>query len=619
MELKGMKAGIKGKRLRPFDINLGLDLTGEMNGGAEIKSLSVVVGKGSRFNLSGSIRELKGLKSVDIKATGESDLADVSRIAEEFLPIPVSGSFKIAGIRVEGDAPDSLKVKSNMSLNGVKVSHKGINLQVDGSIKAEANSRGDVTLSGMKVNLSNAVIVEVSANASKWGKGKVSGRAHVVVDNRKSLALLPEEILKKIGKVGISGMTKVEVTGGRISEKGVFKVNISGVSDVRNLSAVPISVGETAVNFSITSDDLLKGKVVADVGVKGKGIKLNKDDISVSDESVDFSLSATSMNIFKADGDVNAQVRLRGIKVKKGDIELSEDQLDTSVSVFGDFKKGDILIKGFEVAVPMLVKAGVDGDIKGWGQELALNARVNDIEHKRWLEKLPAPIRQKLPKMEVEGKSSITASATGRNSFKITGTFKTEGLGVYLPDNGIDVRDSEGSIDFDISKEVQSISGRMKVGSFQKSGLLDKPVSILTGFELMTDGPNIKIKNISATIPEKAASFSVSGEVAGYMKEPRPILDLALSFHPREKVDLLKGVNAAGGVFFRGGIKSPREKELEMNGGLKFDHLFISYQDRASVNDLNGEIKMVPRCQIRKGCRADNGIGGWRTIYRHVV
>ncbi|MBI4745876.1 MAG: AsmA family protein, partial [Deltaproteobacteria bacterium] len=248
VRMKGLKAGINEKRLRPLDINLGLDLTGEMNGGAEIKRVSVVVGKGSSFNLSGSIRELKGLKGVDIKVTGESDLAEVSKIAAEFMPIPVSGSFNIAGIRVEGDVPASLKVKSNISLNGVKVSHKGINLQVDGSIKAEANSRGDVTLSGMRLNLNNAVTVEASANASKWGKGKVSGRAHVVVDNGKSLALLPEEILKKIGKVGISGMTKVDMTGGRGSEKGALKVNISGMSDVRNLSAGPISVDETAVN-----------------------------------------------------------------------------------------------------------------------------------------------------------------------------------------------------------------------------------------------------------------------------------------------------------------------------------------------------------------------------------
>src|SRR4030066_1724721 len=76
VELKGMKAGIKEKRLRPFDIGLGLDLTGEMNGGAEIKSISGAVGKGSRFNLSGLIKELKGLKGVDIKVTGESNLAE---------------------------------------------------------------------------------------------------------------------------------------------------------------------------------------------------------------------------------------------------------------------------------------------------------------------------------------------------------------------------------------------------------------------------------------------------------------------------------------------------------------------------------------------------------------
>jgi len=656
VELKGMKAGIKGKRLRPFDIGLGLDLTGEMNGGAEIKSISVAVGKGSRFNLSGLIKELKGLKGVDIKVTGESNLAEVSKIASEFLPIPVSGSFNIAGIRVEGDAPDSLKVKSNMSLNGVKVSHKGINLQVDGSIKAEANSRGDVTLSGMRLNLNNAVTVEASANASKWGKGKVSGRAHVIVDNGKSLALLPEEILKKIGKVDISGMTTVDVTGGRDSEKGALKVNISGVSDVRNLSAGPISVDETAVNFSITSDDLLKGKVVADAGVKVKGVKVSKGDISLSDEDMDMNITASSTDMFRKTAVVEAGIKVHGIglnkgdvelrndrtnitikgvsndlfermasidvgiklmviKIRKGDIDFSEDQLDTTVSVYGDFKKGDISLKTFEIAVPGLIKAGVDGDIKGWGRDLALNARVDGIEHKRLLEKVPVSIRQKLPKMEVEGESNITAAVTGGispksstlpnekavNPINITGVFKTAGLGVSLPEKGITVRSSDVEIDFDISKEVQSISGKMKVGAIQKTGLLDKPISILAGFELMTDGPNIKIKNISATIPEKAASFSVSGEVAGYMKEPRPTLDLALSFHSREKVDLLKGVNAAGGVSFRGVIKSPREKELELNGGVKFDHLFISYQDRGSVNDLNGEIRMTQGVKYLKG------------------
>ncbi|MBM2838745.1 MAG: hypothetical protein HW415_1370 [Deltaproteobacteria bacterium] len=323
VQLKGLKAGIKEKRLRQLDIALGLDLSGEMNGGVEIKAIAVAVGKGSRFNLSGSIRELKGLKGVDINVTGKSDLAEVSKIAAEFLPIPVSGFLNIEGIGVRGDAPDSLTLKSNLLLNRIKVSHKGITAQVDGSIRAEGNSWGDVTLSGMKLNLNNAVTVEASANASKWGKGKVSGRAHVVVDNEKSLVLLPEEILKKIGKVDIFGMTTVDIIGRRDSEKGALKINISGVSDVRNLLAGPISVDETAVNFSVTSEDLLKGRVVADARVKGKRIKLNKDDISVSDESVDLSLSATSMNIFKADGTVNTQVRLRGIKVRKGDIELN--------------------------------------------------------------------------------------------------------------------------------------------------------------------------------------------------------------------------------------------------------------------------------------------------------
>ncbi len=642
VELKGMKAGIKEKRLRPFDVGLGLDLTGGMNGGAEIKRVSVVVGKGISFNLSGSIREVRGLKGVDIKVTGESDLADVSRIAAEFLPIPVRGSFKIDGIRVEGDAPDSLKVKSNMSLNGVKVSNKGINLHVDGSIKAEANTKGDVTLSGMRLNLNNAVTIEASANASRWGKGKVSGRAHVVADNGKSLALLPEEILMKIGKVDISGMTTVDLTTGKDSEKGALKVNIRGVSDLRNLSAGPISMDEMAVNFSVTSDDLLKGKVAAEAGVKVKGVKVSTGDITLTDEDLDVNIAVSSPDIFRktavVDGGIKVHgvslnkgdiefrneradvaitgvsndivekkasvdigIGLRGVKVRKGDIELNEDQLDTTVSVFGDFKKGDISIKGVEVAVPGLVRALVDGDIKGWGRDLALNARVEGIDYKRLLDKVPAPIRQKLPKMEVEGKSSITAAVNGGHILNITGTFKTKGLGVSLPDKGINVRNSEGSIDFDLSQEVQSISGKVKVGVFQKTGLLDTPVSILAGFELMTDGPNIKIKNISATIPEKSASFSVSGEVAGYMKEPRPTLDLALSFLSREKVDLLKGVNASGGVSFRGEIKSPKEKELELNGGLKFEHLFMSYQDRAAINDLNGEIRMVQGIRYVKG------------------
>lgn len=660
VELKGMKAGVKEKRLRPLDIGLGLDLTGEMNGGAEIKTISVAVGKGSMFSLSGSIRELKGLKGIDIKVTGESDLSEVSKIAAEFLPIPVSGSFNIAGIRVEGDAPDSLKVNSNISLNRVKVSHKGIKAIVEGSIKAEANSKGDVTLSGMRLNLNNAVTVEASANASNWGKGKVSGRVHVVVDNGKSLALLPEEILMKIGKVDISGMTTVDLTTGRDSEKGALKVKISGVSDVRNLSTGPISVGETAVNFSVTSDDLLNGKVVADAGVKVKGVKVSKGDISLSDEDMDVNITAFSPDMFRKTavveagikvhgiglkkGDVELRndrtkitikglsndlfertasidvgVELRGIKVKKGDIELSEAQLDTIVSVRGDFKKGDISIKGFEVAIPGLVRSVVDGDIKGWGRDLALNARVEGIDHKRWLEKVPVSISQKLPKMEVEGESSITAAVKGGHPLNITGTFKTKGLGVSLPEKGITVRNSDGEIDFDLSKDVQSISGRMKVGSFQKKDLIDKTVTVLAVFEMMTDGPNIKIKNISATIPEKSASFSVSGEVAGYMKEPRPTLDLALSFHSGDKVDLLKGVHASGGVSFRGAIKSPREKEAELNGGLKFDHFFMSYQDRASVNDLNGEIRMIQGVRYLKGveliAQQEGGTPNRSTLY----
>ncbi|MEK7851031.1 MAG: hypothetical protein AAB275_04040, partial [Deltaproteobacteria bacterium] len=223
VQLKALKAGIKGKSLKPVDIGLGLDLTGDVNGGAEIKGIDVQIGKGSSFNLSGSIKDMKGLKGADIKVTGESDLAEVSKTAAEFLPIPVSGSFKIGGIWVTGDAPDSLNLKSNLLLNGIKVSHKGFKAQVDGSIRAEGNSRGDVTLSGMRLNLNNAVTVEGSANAFKWGKGKVSGRVHVVADNGKTVALLPEEILKKIGKIDISGITTVDVTGGRDSEKGALK------------------------------------------------------------------------------------------------------------------------------------------------------------------------------------------------------------------------------------------------------------------------------------------------------------------------------------------------------------------------------------------------------------
>ena len=501
---------------------------------------------------------------------------------------------------------------------------------------------------------------------------------------------MPKSLIQKVGKVAISGMTTVDITGGRDSEKRPLKVNVSGKSMMKALSAGPLSVEEMAATFSVTSDDLLKGKVVADAGIKAKLLRLNKDDIKFSEEGVNVSVSASSKNLFKENGVVNARIEGKALKLNKGDINLTNEDMNVRVSASStdmfrksayvdvgiktngtklikgdiefksgmgltvkassddlsarevsvdagldlnkiDIKKGDISLKEgtaravvsasanlrdgdisvekFEASIPGLVNAKIGGKIEGWGRNMTLNARVGDIGYKRLMDKVPASIKQKLPKIEVGGQSTITASISGGISpnekgarpLNITGTFKTLGLGVSLPDNGITVNDSEAEIDFDISQDVQRISGRVKVGAMRNSGLFDDPVSVLAGFELTADGPNIKIKNISATIPEKAASFSLSGDISDYTKEPRPNLAVAFSFDSKKKVDLLKGVNASGGVSFKGGIKSPKEKELVLAGGLQFDHLGMSYQDRGTVNDLDGEIKMIQGIRYAKG------------------
>lgn len=611
LSLRSLKAGIKDKTLNPFDLLVKMDLAGDISRGADIKGLSITAGSGNSFNIAGNIKELKGLKGWDLRLTGDSDLREVSRIAERFLPFPLSGSLKIEDLHVAGDAPDSLKFKTEFYLKDVKGSYKGMQLPVTGIIKAEGDTKGNISLPELNINSGDALKVEASVNASEWGKGKVNGKARIVANNAKALNMLPKGLVERIGKVDISGKTTVEIAAGRNSEKGPLKVEMSGESVMGRIEAGHLSMKEPTVTFYVNSDDLLKGKTLLNAGVKGKSLKFQKGDMSFSEESVDISVSASSKNLFKEDSAVNGTVRAKGLRLNKGDISLYEETAEAMFSLSGDFKDGDILVNRFEMGVPRLLKANVSGAVKGWGRELDLKAKVDEINFKNLLDKVPGSIKKKLPKMEIEGNGALSAAISGgisprkgevaENRISLSGNFKTKGLGVSIPEKGIKITDSEGDVDFDLSKEVQWLSGTVRVGKLEKSGLLDDPVGVSAGFELLADGPDMKIKNISASIPQKAVSVSISGDVSEYMKAPRPNLDMAISFNSRKKVDLMKGLSAQGAVAFKGSLISPREKELALSGGLKFDRLDVFYQERGYIRDINGEIKMSQGVRYAKG------------------
>ncbi len=611
LSLKSLKAGIKDKTLNPFDLLVKMEMTGDISGGADIKGLSIAAGSGNSFNIAGNIKGLKGLKGLDLKLTGDSDLGEVSRIAERFLPIPVSGSLKIEDLHVAGDAPDTLKFKTELSLKDVKGSYKGVQLPVTGIIKAEGDSKGNVSLPELNINSGDALKVEASANASGWGRGKIDGKARIVANNAKSLSMLPKGIFEKIGKIEIPGKTIVDIAAGRNSEKGPLKVKISGESAMGRIEAGTLSMLEPTVTFYVNSDDLLKGKTLLNAGVKGKSLKVQKGDISFSEESVDISVSASSKNLFKYDNAVKGTVRAKGLRFNKGEISLYEETAEAMFSLSGDFKDGDLFVNRFEMGVPRLLKVNVNGAVKGWGRDIDLKAKVDEINFKNLMDKVPGTIKKKLPEMEVEGSGLLSLAVSGgisprngedaENRISISGNFKTRGLGVSIPEKGIKITDSEGDIDFDLSKEVQWLSGTVRVGKLEKSGLLDDPVGVSAGFELLADGPDLKIKNISAKIPQKAISISISGDVSEYIKAPRPKLDMAISFNSRKKVDLMKGLSAQGAVAFKGSLISPREKELAMSGGLKFDRLDVFYQERGHLRDINGEIKMSQGVGYSKG------------------
>ncbi|MEK7850307.1 MAG: hypothetical protein AAB275_00355, partial [Deltaproteobacteria bacterium] len=565
ISLKGVKAGIKNRDLLPFDTGLGVDLAGSLNGGAEIKRLSLTVGKGSNVNINGSIKNIKYFNGLYVKSNGESELSEVSRIASKLLPFPVKGSLKIASLEVAGSDLKSLRFKTQLILKGVAVSHKGITLPLEGLVKAEAGSNGDITMSSLKITSRDAVKVEASAKASGWGKGRVDGKAKVWVDNARALDMMPKELIKKIGEVGLSGETTIEASGGRDSDKRPLKVKVAGKSVINNLHTEQLSVQRVAATFSASSEDLLKGKAVMDAGL----------DVS-------------------------------GIEVKKGEIVLREDSLKGAVSASGDTKKGDIALKRFEVIVPELLKVALDGDVKGWGHDLGINAKVEDINYKKMMDRLPSFLKQRLPKMEVEGKGSLSISISGgitpggkgiiemasgaENPLNITGAFKTKGIGIYIPDKGIRLKDTEGNIEFDISPTVQWLAGAVKVGSIEKEGLLDAPTDASVEFEALADGADLNVRNISIRVPPKAVSVSVSGDVKDYIKAPQPSMNVAVSFNSPKKVSLLKGIGASGAVSFKGSVKADGDKEVALKGSLKLDHLAASYQDRAEVEDLNGEI-----------------------------
>lgn len=584
LTMKEVKAGIKNKNLLPFDAAVGIDLSGSLNGSAEIKKLSLTVGKGSNVNVSGSVKNLKGFSGLQIESNGESELSEVSRIVSKLLPLPVSGSLKIGSTQVTGNDLKSLSLKTQLFLKGVAVSHKGITLPLEGHINAEANSKGDVILSSLKITSGSAARIEASAKASGWGKGRVDGKAKVSVDNARALDMMPKDLLKKIGKVDLSGETTIEASGRMDSDKRPLRVKVAGKAVINNLQTEQLSVQRLAATFSASSEDLIRGRAVMDAGL----------DVS-------------------------------GIEVKKGEIVLREDSLKGAVSASGDLKKGDIALKRFEVLIPELLKIALDGDIKGWGHDLAINAKVVDMDYKKMMERLPSYLRQRLPKMEVEGKGALSASISGgilpgkkgamerlsgsENPLNITGTFKTKGLAVFIPDKGIKLKDSEGNIEFDISPTVQWVAGAMKVGSLEKEGLLESPIDASVEFEALADGTDLNVKNISVRVPPKAASVSISGDIKDYIKAPQPRMNVAFSFNSSKKISLVKGIGASGAVSFKGSVKSEGDKELALKGSLKLDHLAASYMDRGEVKELNGEISISQGVRYAKGVELMTGSG----------
>lgn len=605
LSLKEVKAGIEGKSLLPFDAFLGMDLTGDISGGAEIKGISLAVGHGNRFDIAGKIRSLKGLKGLDVWLTGESDLGEVSRIAKEFLPFPVGGAFKIDKSELSGDLPDSLNLKAEASLKGVTASYKGFALPLDGIAKVEADSRGDVVISELNISSGGIGMVRASARASKWGKGKVGGDARVVADNMKLIALLPKGVFERMGKVNVSGETRVDIKAARDSEKGPIKMKVTGNSIMKGLHAGPLSMEEPRLTFSVASEDLAKGKTAADAGLKAKSLSLGKGDFNIRNEDVGVNISASSPDMFRKNASVMAEVKARAFRLNKGDVSLREGMAKAAFSASGDFRAGNISVKAFDITMPELLRARIDGEIKGWGRDLLLKADVEEIDHGKVMDRLPESLKQRLPNMEVEGRSAIKAtvsgSASGENPLDVTGTLRTKGLALSFPGEGIKLRNSEGDIEFDLSPSVRWISGNVKIGSLEKEGLLEGPLSASAGFELLMDGPNLRVKELSVRIPRKGASFSVSGDVQDYMKGPRPNLDLIFSFSSPKYVDIFKGLNASGAAVLKGSVISGRERELAMSCGLRMEHLNLSYKERAKVRNLKGEIKMSQGIRYAKG------------------
>lgn len=699
VSLKGLRVTIKEKSLGPLDVGVKLDVSGELNGGAEIKAVSLAIGKGSSFALSGRVNELKRVNGLDIKASGEADLGEISKIVSGFVKVPATGFVKIDVAEVKGDLQEVVSLKTKVSLNRVRVSHKGLTVPLDGYLKAEADNKGKVVLSELKISSGDAVKVEAAASASRFGKGKVGAKARVVADNAKALRLLPEDVRRKMGKVDISGETLVNLTVGRDSEKGPVRVKVSGSSAMDMVETGTVYVDSPSAAFSVISDDVLKGKSFVEAGFRAKSLKMNKDgtaidagsmdvdvkasagslfkkelsadatvllkglrlnkgDINLSNEEVAVSLTAGSPDMLRKTASVKTGIRAKGLNLNKADIELKDDMLEVTVAaatddlpgrkasikigfvgngIFakkgdisikekavkadvaasGDFKTGDVSINKLELVVPDFIKASLEGDVKGWGKELALNAGVDGIDHRKALDRMPSSIRQKLPKMNIEGRSIVASSITGGiagegkgEPLAVQGTYKTRGFGISLPEKGLTVRKTDGDIDFDISKITRSISGILTIGGVEKEGVLDKPLGVLTGFELSAEGADIKIKKLSVRVPEKAASISLSGDILDYATAPRPNLDMALKFNPAGKTDLLKGVTASGAAELDASIRSNREKEVTLTGGLKMSHLDAAFKDRAKIKDLNGHIRFAQGIRYGKGVELITGKEG---------
>lgn len=708
ISLKGLRAALKGKSLSPLDAGAKLDVIGEVNGGATIKEVYLAIGNGSSIALSGTVKDLKKVKGMDVKVTGEADLAEISRTVSEFVSIPVTGFLKIGAVEIKGDVSGSMSLKTDVYLTGIKVSHKGMTVPLDGHIKGEADNKGVVVLTALKVSSGDAVKVEASANASNFGKGKVNARARIVLDNAKALRFLPKDILQKVGKVDFSGETLVNLTTGRKSETGPLKVNISGSSAMKSLQTGPISAEAPSATFSVISNDILKGKSFVNAGFRAKSLRVKKDDVNIDAGAMDVDIKASASSLFKKEGAAETKVLLKGLKLKKGDIDLTdekvnisvsadspdmfrktvsvkgevkadivrlnkadieikgemldvsissmsddlparkasiaagleakgisakkgdisfkEDMVKASVAASGDFKDGDVSLKNLELDVPKLVKAVLEGEVYGWGKNFALNGKVEDIDHRKVMDKIPQSIRQKLPKMDVEGRSTISASVTGSiagdmkgNPLNFHGTLKTRDMGISIPEKGITVRKTDGEIEFALSESGRSVSGSMTIGSLEKADLLDGPVTVSTAFELLGDDKDLKVRKLSVGVPQKSVSTILSGDILDYSGVPKPNLDLKFVFNPPRKVEIIKGLNASGTAVFNASIRSDKEKELMVTGRLKMARLDIAFKDRAKVRDLNGDIGIVQGIRMSKEVelitKQDGKSGSMASIY----